>query len=130
MYVRVCACVCACVCMCVYVSSLVPVFIKLLEWTDLSVRVAVGTCIALLFELARDCPGVGEELLDSDDATRVYDAIQQLATESDRHTTRKDRNHTRSCFRDVLLCLDVRMWPSIFTICPPAMSCEFAMCTY
>jgi len=93
---------------------------KLLEWADLNVRVAVGTCIALLFELARDGPGEGEELLDSDDAMRAYEAIQQLATESDRHTTRKDRNHTRSCFRDVLLCLDVSTCPSPLTVLPPS----------
>ncbi len=84
---------------------------NLLEYTDLTVRLAVGRCVALLFELARDGPNECEELIDSEGSGLLYEAIQQLATESDRHTTRKDRNHTRSCFRDILLSLDVRPHP-------------------
>ena len=86
-----------------------PVLNKLLEWEELNVRVAVGVGVALLFELARDCESE-EELLDSDACSYTYSLIQQLATESNRHTTRKDRNHTRSCFRDILLSLDVSQY--------------------
>lgn len=99
-----------CCCFCLYFSIL-PVLSNLLEYTDLTVRLAVGRCVALLFELARDGPNECEELIDSEGSGLLYEAIQQLATESDRHTTRKDRNHTRSCFRDILLSLDVRPHP-------------------
>ena len=47
-------------------------------------------------------------LLDTRDSESAYELIEQLATESDRHTARKERNHQRSCFKDVLNTLDVR----------------------
>ena len=68
-------------------------------------RLAVGQAVALLFELVRDAD---ESLLDTRDSESAYELIEQLATESDRHTARKERNHQRSCFKDVLNTLDVR----------------------
>ena len=70
----------------------------------MSVRLAVGQAIALLFELIREAD---ETLLDVKESETTYDVVQQLATESDRHTARKDRNQQRSCFKDVLQTLDV-----------------------
>lgn len=93
---------------------MLPVLNKLLEQEELSVRLAVGLAVALLFELARDnSSGDVDEMLESADSSDAYTLIQQLATESNRHTSRKDRNQMRSCFRDILLSLDVswgRVW--------------------
>ena len=68
-------------------------------------RLAVGQAVALLFELVKEA---NESLLDTRDSESAYELIEQLATESDRHTARKERNHQRSCFKDVLNTLDVR----------------------
>ncbi len=67
-------------------------------------RVAVGQAVALLFDLVRE---VDEALLDSKDSDSAYELIQGLATESDRHTARKDRNHQRATFKDILNTLEV-----------------------
>jgi hypothetical protein len=84
---------------------------KLLGREELSVRLAVGQAVALLFELARDSSsGDVDEMLESADSGDTYALIQQLATESNRHTSRKDRNQMRSCFRDILVSLDVSCW--------------------
>ena len=86
--------------------SLLPILNTLLDKSsDKSVRLAVGQAIALLFELIREAD---ESLLDDKESETTYDVVQQLATESDRHTARKDRNQQRSCFKDVLQTLDVR----------------------
>lgn len=87
---------------------MLPLLNKLLEHVELSLRVAVGVGVALLFELARDCPNEADDLLDSSDSVKSFSLIEQLATESNRHTSRKERNQTRSRFRDILLSLDVR----------------------
>jgi len=79
--------------------SLLPVLNGLLERAEMSVRIPVGQALALLFELARE---TDEDLLDSSDSAVAYDLIQQLATESNRYTARKDRNQQRACFRDFL----------------------------
>ena len=84
--------------------SLLPVFNVLLEKGDLSVRMEVGRAVALLCELARE---EDEELLDSGDSQKAYDLIQDLATDSNRYTARKDRNQLRACFRDILQTLEV-----------------------
>lgn len=96
-------------------SSILPVLNKLLERAELSVRLAVGVGVALLFELAREGAGGedSEDVLESGDSGQSYSLIEQLATESNRHTSRRDRNQTRSCFRDILLSLDV----STETVC-------------
>ena len=86
--------------------STLPVLNKLLDRVELSVRLAVGVGVALLFELTRDLSS-DDDLLDSADSSEAYTLIQQLATESNRHTSRKDRNQTRSCFRDILVSLSV-----------------------
>ncbi len=87
--------------------SLLPVFNKLLERVELNVRLAVGLGVALLFELARECSSEDIDVLDSPESSDSYSLIEQLATESNRHTARKDRNQIRSCFRDILSSLDV-----------------------
>lgn len=80
-------------------QSLLPVLNGLLGRPEMSVRIAVGQAVALLFELARE---TDEEPLDSSDGSESFELIQQLATESNRYTARKDRNQQRACFRDIL----------------------------
>ena len=46
------------------------------------------------------------QLLDKSVGGASYELIQQLATESDRYTGRRERNAQRSCFRDVLSTLE------------------------
>lgn len=62
--------------------------------------------VALLFELARESGGE-DEVMEGEGSGQAFALIEQLATESNRHTSRKDRNQTRSCFRDILLSLEV-----------------------
>ena len=69
-----------------------------------SARLAIGQAIAILFELARE---VDSDLLESADSCETYSLIEQLATESDRYTGRKERNQLRAHFRDVLQTLNV-----------------------
>ena len=80
-----------CVC---YLSSLLPVFNTLLDKMEggaNSARLAIGQAIALLFELARE---VDSDLLDSADSNETYSLVEQLATESNRYTARKERNQS------------------------------------
>lgn len=72
-----------------------------------SARLAIGQAIAVLFELARE---VDPDLLDSADSSQTYSLIEQLATESNRYTARKERNQLRAHFRDVLQTLNVSGW--------------------
>ncbi|XP_064395598.1 interferon-related developmental regulator 2-like [Halichondria panicea] len=90
-------------------NCLLPALNSLLDKTShLGVRVAVGQAVALLFELVRE---VDESLLDTRDSDRAYELIQSLATESDRHTARKERNHQRSTFKDILNTLEGGVGP-------------------
>lgn len=88
---------------------MLPVLNKLLQdRVELSIRLAVGHTVALLFELAASSSADGDEdLLESSEGLASYELIEQLATESNRHTSRRERNQTRSCFRDILVSLDV-----------------------
>ncbi len=98
---------------------MLPVLNKLLGRVELSMRLAVGVGVALLFELTRESCSEAEEMVESVESSNAYTLIEQLATESNRHTSRKDRNQTRSCFRDILLSLDVRVMafmPSIICV--------------
>ena len=46
------------------------------------------------------------QLLETGVGGASHDLIQQLATESDRYTGRRERNTQRSCFRDILSTLE------------------------
>ena len=81
-------------------SSQLPLLTGILENSlDLTVKMAVGQSVALLFELARD---VDEDLLESDDVDILCGVIQSMASESNRYTGRKERSQQRSCFREIL----------------------------
>ena len=89
------------------VFSLLPLFNSLLDkmvGVASSARLAIGQAIAVLFELARE---VDSDLLESADSCETYSLIEQLATESNRYTGRKERNQLRAHFRDVLQTLNV-----------------------
>ena len=89
------------------VCSLLPLFNSLLDkmvGVASSARLAIGQAIAVLFELARE---VDSDLLESADSCETYSLIEQLATESNRYTGRKERNQLRAHFRDVLQTLNV-----------------------
>ena len=89
------------------VFSLLPLFNSLLDkmvGVASSARLAIGQAIAVLFELARE---VDSDLLESADSCETYSLIEQLATESNRYTGRKERNQLRDHFRDVLQTLNV-----------------------
>jgi hypothetical protein len=90
-------------------TSQLPVLNGLLSSGDMSVRLAVGQAIALLFELAEEVGG--DQLLETGVGVASHDLIQQLATESDRYTGRRERNTQRSCFRDILSTLEDRSVP-------------------
>jgi hypothetical protein len=85
-------------------TSQLPVLNGLLGTGDMSVRLAVGQAIALLFEMAEQVGG--DQLLETGVGGASHDLIQQLATESDRYTGRRERNTQRSCFRDILSTLE------------------------
>ena len=89
------------------VCSLLPLFNSLLDkmvGVASSARLTIGQAIAVLFELARE---VDSDLLESADSCETYSLIEQLATESNRYTGRKERNQLRAHFRDVLQTLNV-----------------------
>ena len=89
-----------------------------------SARLAIGQAIALLFELARE---VDSDLLDGADSNETYSLVEQLATESNRYTARKERNQIRAHFRDVLQTLNVSHSYSIVIL--KVGSIEFVMFT-
>ena len=99
--------------MLVYYSSLcslLPVFNTLLDKLEgggasSTARLAIGQAVAILFELGRE---VDSDLLESTESCETYSLIEQLATESNRYTARKERNQLRAHFRDVLQTLNVR----------------------
>ena len=67
-------------------------------------------CVALSWNVPSLSPSLtaspSPQLLDTSDGAVTYDLIQQLATESNRYTARKERNLQRSCFRDILQTLE------------------------
>ena len=85
------------------VCSLLPLFNSLLD-NMVGVASSARLAIAVLFELARE---VDSDLLESTDSCETYSLIEQLATESNRYTGRKERNQLRAHFRDVLQTLNV-----------------------
>lgn len=92
-----------------FVHSLLPVFNTLLDVLEgggasSTARLAIGQAVAVLFELGRD---VDSDLLESTESSETYSLIEQLATESNRYTARKERNQLRAHFRDVLQTLNV-----------------------
>ena len=75
----------------------------LLQTSDLSVRIAAGELLALMYELGRN---VHEEF-GYKDRDGVCDLIKELATEGNKHIAKKDLRQQRSSFRDILKTIEV-----------------------
>uniref|UniRef100_A0A8C5ARX6 Interferon-related developmental regulator 1 n=1 Tax=Gadus morhua TaxID=8049 RepID=A0A8C5ARX6_GADMO len=71
---------------------------SLLESEHVSMRIAAGETISLLFELARDMDAEFE----FEDGEVLCDKLSALATDCNKHRTKVDKRKQRSVFRDVL----------------------------
>ncbi|XP_004715237.1 interferon-related developmental regulator 2 isoform X2 [Echinops telfairi] len=71
---------------------------QLLSSDSVSLRIAAGETIALLFELARDL----EEDFMYEDMEALGSALRMLATDSNKYRAKADRRRQRSTFRAVL----------------------------
>ncbi|XP_073418655.1 interferon-related developmental regulator 2 [Dendrobates tinctorius] len=65
---------------------------------SVSLRIAAGESLALLYELARDL----DEDFYSEDTDALCVTLKQLATDSNKYRAKTDRRKQRSIFRDVL----------------------------
>ena len=70
----------------------------MLESSDVELRIASGEALIVLFELACDA--------DEDDAFAMVEdllpQLKQLATDSHKYRSKKDRKEQKSSFRDIL----------------------------
>ncbi|KAM3915553.1 interferon-related developmental regulator 2 [Leptodactylus fuscus] len=69
-----------------------------LAYESVSLRIAAGESLALLYELARDL----DEDFYSEDTDALCVTLKQLATDSNKYRAKTDRRKQRSIFRDVL----------------------------
>ncbi|XP_066100946.1 interferon-related developmental regulator 2 isoform X1 [Saccopteryx bilineata] len=74
----------------------------LLSSETVSLRIAAGETIALLFELARDL----EEDFVYEDMDALCSALRTLATDSSKYRAKAERRRQRSVFRAVLHCVE------------------------
>ena len=75
----------------------------LLQTSDLSVRIAAGELLALMYEMGRN---VNDDF-GYRDRNGVCDLIRELATEGNKHIAKKDLRQQRSSFRDILKTIEV-----------------------
>ena len=75
----------------------------LLQTSDLSVRIAAGELLALMYEMGRNI----HEDFGYRDRNGVCDLIRELATEGNKHIAKKDLRQQRSSFRDILKTIEV-----------------------
>jgi hypothetical protein len=66
--------------------------------TDVDLRIAAGETIALLLEVAYNY----DEEYEPEGLDRLIGSLRQLATDSHKYRSKKDRKEQRSSFRDVL----------------------------
>ena len=74
----------------------------LLETSDLSVRIAAGEILALMYEMGRD---INEDFVG--DNNGLCDLLRDLATDGNKHKAKKDLRQQRSSFRDILKTVEV-----------------------
>ncbi|XP_068109064.1 interferon-related developmental regulator 2 isoform X2 [Hyperolius riggenbachi] len=79
-------------------ESHLPYFSGVLSSENVSLRIAAGESIALLYELGRDL----EEDFEYDDVDTLCVRLKALATDSNKYRAKTDRRKQRSIFRDVL----------------------------
>lgn len=75
-----------------------PYFSGVLSSENVSLRIAGGESLALLYELGRDL----EEDFEYDDVDTLCVTLKALATDSNKYRAKSDRRKQRSIFRDVL----------------------------
>ncbi|KAM9325829.1 interferon-related developmental regulator 2 [Gastrophryne carolinensis] len=73
-------------------------FCQVLSSENVSLRIAAGETLALLYEMGRDL----EEDFDYDDVDELCVTLKALATDSNKYRAKTDRRKQRSIFRDVL----------------------------
>ncbi len=87
----------------VFFSNL-EVLYNLLETGDLSLRIATGEVIALIYELGRDIDENFDGYING-----LYDLLKELATDSSRHKAKREKKQQRSTFRDILKTVEVSL---------------------
>merc|ERR1719333_1967355 len=70
----------------------------LLLSSDVDVRITAGEAIALILEFAYDY----DEEFEPEDLGKLIETLKQLATDSTKSRSKKDRKEQRSSFRDIL----------------------------
>ena len=75
---------------------------SLLEKGDLSLRLATGEVIALIYELGREIDDTFDGYVDG-----LYDLLKELATDSSRYKAKREKRQQRSTFRDILRTVEV-----------------------
>ncbi|KAM4651262.1 interferon-related developmental regulator 2 [Discoglossus pictus] len=79
-------------------ESHMPHLSEVLSSESVSLRIAAGECLALLYELGRDL----EEDFFYEDTDTLCVTLKALATDSNKYRAKTDRRKQRSIFRDVL----------------------------
>lgn len=79
-------------------ESHLPYFSGVLSSENVSLRIAAGESLALLYELGRDL----EEDFKYDDVDTLCVTLKALATDGNKYRAKTDRRKQRSIFRDVL----------------------------
>jgi len=78
-----------------------PKLVELLKDEDVDVRVTAGEVIALLFQIQQsedeNCAFIPENM----DLTELYEILQKLSNDSNRHKSKKDKQKQKSSFREI-----------------------------
>ena len=75
---------------------------QLLENGDLSLRLATGEVIALIYETGRQIDDDFDVYVDG-----LYDLLKELATDSSKYRAKREKKQQRSTFRDILKTVEV-----------------------
>lgn len=98
--------------------------VRLLDSTDVDLRIGAGEAIALIYEGARqfdedfgfdteDVDGQSELSPSSEQVDNLCVKLRQLATDSNKYRAKKDRKQQRSSFRDILRAIEENECPEI-----------------
>lgn len=79
-------------------------FLELLSSPDVDLRIAVGEAIVVLFENAVDNEGLEDEAFDI--VSEAVVAMKELAKDSHKYRSKKDKKEQKSSFRDIIHYID------------------------
>ena len=79
-------------------------FLELLSSPDVDLRIAVGEAIVVLFENAIDNEGLEDEAFEVVGEAVV--AMKELAKDSHKYRSKKDKKEQKSSFRDIIRYID------------------------